>query len=476
MGMAASQVRLLQLTGRKNDIGRQLQHLSLEKTSLTREMKNVTKDYQEALNSKVLKWTNNSGVSYVDLSYSNLMTPSSVNNNTPYIITNGNGAVLIDNKYKKYAEMISSSGASGGNYEAVRSQILASLCTGLSEEDINNATSSNAALNAAADKVNQLKGTEPEEPVEYSNANDFIKNAGTISGVEVADGGTLSLGNSANAKNNLKTFINTLANNMGKYLGDEDKEAFEAACNAFYDEQSVNLSSEDVLSNEASPLRKNGDNYTLDLDIAMENILGRYAAEGGDVEENSYGTMEYAWRDKDSTDYKDWETKHSDWQTQYDDAMEEYNKALDTNNQALTSSNETEIAFYDKLFTAIAEKGWEYNSKVEDTNYLNQMLQNNQYYITTMSNATDENGKNYYEYDSNIATNFDNIVPVNDSDAANEALVDYEYEKSIINEKETRVDTRMKDLQTEQAAIDEMIKGIESVRNDNTERTFSIFS
>ena len=263
MGMAASQVRLLQLTGRKNDIGRQLQHLSLEKTSLTREMKNVTKDYQEALNSKVLKWTNNSGVSYVDLSYSNLMTPSSINNNTPYIITNGNGAVLIDNKYKKYAEMISSSGTSGGNYEAVRSQILASLCTGLSEEDINNAESSNAALNAAADKVNQLKGNEPEEPVKSATASEFIEKAGTISGVEVADGGTLSLGNSANAKNNLKTFLETLANNMGKYLGDEDKEAFEAACNTFYNEQSANLSSEDVLNNEASPLRKNGDNYKI---------------------------------------------------------------------------------------------------------------------------------------------------------------------------------------------------------------------
>ena len=175
----------------------------------------------------------------------------------------------------------------------------------------------------------------------------------------------------------------------------------------------------------------------------MENILGQYEIAGGDCEQNQYGTMEYAWRDKDSSDYKDWQTKHSDWQTQYDAAMEEYNKALDTNNQVLTSSNETEIAFYDKLFTAIAEKGWEYNSKVEDTNYLNQMLQNNQYYITTMSNATDENGKSYYEYDSNIASNFDNIVSVNDSDAANEALADYEYEKSIINEKESRIDTRM---------------------------------
>ena len=33
----------------------------------------------------------------------------------------------------------------------------------------------------------------------------------------------------------------------------------------------------------------------------------------------------------------------------------------------------------------------------------------------------------------------------------------------------------MKDLETEQSAINQMIQGIESVRNDNVERTFSIF-
>ena len=55
-------------------------------------------------------------------------------------------------------------------------------------------------------------------------------------------------------------------------------------------------------------------------------------------------------------------------------------------------------------------------------------------------------------------------------------MAKYEAEKSRINEKESVIDTRMKNLETEQASIKEMIKGIESVRNDNTERTFSIFS
>lgn len=79
MGMAASQVRLLQLTSRKNTIGYQLQNLSLQKTALSRDMQRVTRNYQEALNTKTLKWSNNAGVSHVDLSYANLMRPGSAN-------------------------------------------------------------------------------------------------------------------------------------------------------------------------------------------------------------------------------------------------------------------------------------------------------------------------------------------------------------------------------------------------------------
>ena len=114
MGMAASQVRLLQLTARKNDIGYQLQNLSLQKTSLSRDMQRVTKEYQNALSTKTLKWSNNSGVTYVDLSYANLMRPGSVNGNVPYLITNASGNVVVDSQYQKYAEMISADGSAGG--------------------------------------------------------------------------------------------------------------------------------------------------------------------------------------------------------------------------------------------------------------------------------------------------------------------------------------------------------------------------
>lgn len=481
MGMAASQVRLLQLTGRKNDIGRQLQSLSAEKMSLTREMKGVTRDYQNALSSKVFKWTTNSGANYVDLSYNTLMKPNSTNNNTPYLLTNTNGAVMIDSTYKKYAEMISANGAAGGDYESVRTEILASLCPNITEEEIEKANEASEALENATINLNDLKEAEPKEPVKYSNASNFLANAGTINNINISKGGNLNLGLLLTAKVGFKNFINELKNNMSEVLSEDDQKAFNSACDNFYNDYSVHIgssseSSKNLLENDSSPIKKDGLYYTLNVSMALENILGQYEEAGGDAEQNSYGTMTYAWRDKDSTEYTTWQTGYETWQSEYTTAQEEYQTTLDNNNQVFTSANATEVAFYDRIFNAIAENGWEYNNQISGNDYLNQMLQNNQYFITTVNTNTDENGKTVYEYDSSIASNFDYLISVNDSDAANEALAEYEYQKSIINEKESRIDTRMQDLETEQSAINEMIKGIESVRNDNVERTFSIFS
>ena len=100
MGMAASQVRLLQLTSRKNDIGFQLTKLANDKVSLARDMQKVSREYNNALNQKVLKWSNNQGVSYIDLSYQNLMKPSAMNQNKPYLLTSYIKSRAIRKTYK----------------------------------------------------------------------------------------------------------------------------------------------------------------------------------------------------------------------------------------------------------------------------------------------------------------------------------------------------------------------------------------
>ena len=159
-------------------------------------------------------------------------------------------------------------------------------------------------------------------------------------------------------------------------------------------------------------------------------------------------------------------------------AKTDYDKAVSANNQLFTADEESLIKFYDAIFSSIAENGWTYNNQVNDTEYLNQMLQNNIYFMTTVDRDTefDENSGEYIwdnDYTTDIASNFTNIFAVNDSDAREDALVEYEYQKSIINQKEARIDTRMKNLETEQAAIKQMIQGIEQVKNDNIDRTMN---
>ena len=501
MGMAASQVRLLQLTGRKNDIGRQLSSLSLQKMSLTREMNKVSKNYQNALNTKIFKWSNNSGVSYVDLSYATLMRPSDANQNTPYLLTNSSGRVVVDSQYQKYAEMISAEGKAGGDYESNRTSILSEL-TGISAEKIEGAQTTSANVETSAENVNTLQEEVDELEAacteEYSDT-DFIKECfGSVSGFNYSSTETgesniyddfiddlddqsvqwrLST-NSADSKTRLQELLDQITTNVSQYLKDDDLQAFNEAADATYQIYSDYIDAAGVDCAHTCPLSieqtNNSGNYCIGVNDFIECLLEQYRSAGGHCEQSSVSTDTYYYEtvDRESEAYQAYEAKYAELQA----AKSEYSSSVDTDNQSLTSAEESAIAFYDQLFTAIAEKGWVYNADVSDTDYLNQMLQNNQYYITTMESSTDKDGEEYYEYSSSIASNFNKIYSVNDSSAQNKALAEYEYEKGIIDEKESRIDLKMEDLKTEQSSINEMIKSIESVRDDNIERSFSIFT
>ena len=97
MGMSASQVRFLSLQSRKNDIGNQLASLSGKKRTLAHDMKNITRHYDNAMNQKILKWSNDSGASYNTLSYDLMMRPNELSTNVPYIISTANNEVVLNN-------------------------------------------------------------------------------------------------------------------------------------------------------------------------------------------------------------------------------------------------------------------------------------------------------------------------------------------------------------------------------------------
>lgn len=497
MGMAASQATFGMLTQRKNDIAGQLEKCSMQKTSLSRDMNKVTLKYQEALGAKMFKWSNNAGATYVDLSYANLMKPGAANQNKAYLITDMNGRVVLDSKYQKYAEMFSPDGAPGGDYASYRTEILAKL-TGLSSQDIDNSNTTSAAVKAAADKVNTLQ--EETDVLESKCTNrasntDFLEKCfGNITGFSYSGGGSNNIAadykydsqqpgqwrldsNASGAKSRIKELLSQITNNVSAYLKDSDLEAFKKAADATYDVYSnyVDSAGADCADRcDMSIESCNGNNYCIRVGAFIDCLLKNYRNNGGSSSQSSQNTevFYYDYVNKDSEQYKNYEAKKAELEA----AKEEYKTAVDTDNQVFTSANESEIAFYDQIFTAIADNGWTCNPDVEDNNYLNQMLQNNQYFITTVETETDDKGNEFFTYDSGVASNFSKIITVNDTDAQNEALVKYESEKARISEKESRVDQRMKNLETEMSAISNMMKGVESVRNDNTERNFSIMS
>lgn len=495
MGLSASQVRLLELTSRKNDISFMLSSLANDKVTLSRDMQRISREYQESLSQKVLKWSNNSGVSYIDLSYQNLMKPSVMNQNTPYLLTDYSDRVVVDSEYQKYAAMISASGAAGGDWESVRTQVLSEL-TGVDATKIDNANKYQEAIWANEALVNDLIEQEPILPTKTTGADVFIsKLDGKVSATfNDADSwanaysngkGTISLGGSASAASNLKALTDNIAKTLGAYVDDPEK--IQEACETFYNAQlgvfkdPTSEGNKQSLESEHTPISGNADGFTVNVKKMLDTILGSFGQGNCDVEKGGYaGQNLYTWNDVDSEQWQTKSEQHKEWQKTFDSAKADYDSSVSAKNQLFTASEESLINFYDAIFSSIAEKGWTYNEQINDADYLNQMLQNNLYTMTTVEREVefDENSSEYEwdnDYETDIASNFGNIFMVNDSNAQEEALIEYEYEKGIINAKETKIDTRMKNLETELAAINQMLKSLEQVKGENIDKTMNVF-
>lgn len=165
MGMAASQVRFLSLQNRKNTIGLNLMTLSNRKTALSRDMNRVATEYNNAMNQKVLKWSNDSGVTYRDIDYDTLMKPNDLNSTLPYIVTDAQGRVVIDDNniilegrdtgvsYRDLAMMISAYSGTNENTGFVEYKNLQNLQGGiLSSAAIADASVTNKAESGIPNK------------------------------------------------------------------------------------------------------------------------------------------------------------------------------------------------------------------------------------------------------------------------------------------------------------------------------------
>ena len=500
MGFSATQVFLLRMVDRKATIDNQLQHFTLQKNSLARDMNKITQEYQDALSSKTLQWSPNSGITTVDLNYNTLMRPNTYNAQSPILITTSDGKVVLDSKYKEYAELLDKN---GGKWSGdTRTEILSKL-TGISAQDIAFADSASStkdsastAYSKAQDRYDEWKAKETSTTgagTKYESADGLAKKLGkTSSGIDLS-----SYYSSSNKKcpikssGDINSIVNTIKNSLGKYFVDDellnlkDKTAFFNACDTIGNTCASKLKDDDENADrELYGITGEYGNWSLDFKTFFNYILGAYKSNGGKTSSsNTTGDTTYALRDTESASWKKWYTELQTRKAACDSTKSEYTSSTTISGQVLTAAQENQIKFYDQLFTAIAKNGWEYDISAENADYLNQKLQNNDYYLTTMTkndcfdSSQDESNENFkYFYDTNIAENCNNIFKVNDSKKTELAQVKYEYDKRLINNKEIKIDERMKKFETERAAIVKMIESDEKIIKDNADRTFKLWA
>ena len=97
MGLAASQARFLAVTSRKANCEYRTTELAQQRLSYTRELDNVSKEYQDALNSTMFVWdADGSGDYRYQLSYDIMMSPSDYNQYVPYLVSRQDGKIAFE--------------------------------------------------------------------------------------------------------------------------------------------------------------------------------------------------------------------------------------------------------------------------------------------------------------------------------------------------------------------------------------------
>ena len=154
MGLAASQARLLTITARKSDCEYKSMLLSHQKIALSREMSELSAEYDNSIQQTKLIYDYYGQTSETTpLSYGLMMTPSAMNNYTPLLVTDNGGRIVLDGRLAKAARDagIPQEGLDGLPSSDIRNKFIDSLAsTGY--------ISQNTAENIKKTTYNQMAG------------------------------------------------------------------------------------------------------------------------------------------------------------------------------------------------------------------------------------------------------------------------------------------------------------------------------
>lgn len=139
-----------------------------------------------------------------------------------------------------------------------------------------------------------------------------------------------------------------------------------------------------------------------------------------------------------------------------------------------------EFNYYVNLWSAIHEAGGcqtidpVYESGEEGNTWFQNMVESGMVSIMIW----DDTGSHNEWSETSVATSTNNnyLQELQDDKDLKKAEAKYEHELDIINDKDTKFDNDLNNLETERTSITTEMESIEKVRDDNIERTFGIFS
>ncbi len=134
----------------------------------------------------------------------------------------------------------------------------------------------------------------------------------------------------------------------------------------------------------------------------------------------------------------------------------------------VSSDDLGQATFYDALFNQICANGWTENNKIDDNEYLKEMLQSGMLYISKMK----DDG---YYYQGNYSTDA-YIKEISDDTAIAQAEAKYQTEKAKLNAKEETLDLKMKNLDTEISSLTTEYDTVKNTISKNIEKSFKRYN
>lgn len=515
MGLAASQARLLLLTGRKDDIEGQMMSIANEKLSLSRQSAELSSEYTDALNAVKLTWK--TGSADVDLSYGLLMNPS-IANSSQYLLTDSYGKTVLNDRYYNALGLTGNSGSNAG--EITPQQFLANIM-GISEEDAERLYTATPVV--APDPGPDPKPAVNQFTISYNNAevcsdispatvngNTMLASdehdqwfGGTDSGVsddtirtnfkaKVLDSFAKSIG--TRLKTSIKDSLGVDVSGLDGKLDDALDYAYIETLNKFVynvdnkgDKEIIGNASctKDGSCNNKNRINYYKDNWVTDLgthyhsktEVTVDNsqvidtflnYFDKYCQEhfGGSASTSNTTSGNTTVRTGNSGGTGD------------KTALIGGGNSTDGNNGGGTTvipdddvngnglSDTYEAGFYLNLYNAINSSGWQLSNDTDNKDYIQTQVLNGNIIIKQFKNG---NWATMSSSDPNSP-----LDTTTDNEAITKAEADYNASKDQLDYKESRLDLKMKDLDTERSAITTETESVAAILKKNIE-AFKMF-